>query len=85
MFLYRKFDILFVQIRYMHYHNHAICWDRQVRAKIVDPDQIPQNTVSDQGLHCWPFIQQFLDTSTGSTRDVRNELLISIWRLQISS
>ena len=30
------------------------------------PDQIPQNVESDQGLHCLPITQQFLDTSTGS-------------------
>ena len=33
--------------------------DRNVFANNVDPDQTPQNAVSDLGLHCLPFIQQF--------------------------
>ena len=32
---------------------------------VVDPDQMPHNVASDQGLHYLPLIQQFLDTSTG--------------------
>ena len=31
----------------------------------VDPDQTPWNAVSDLGLHCLPFIGQYLDTSAG--------------------
>ena len=33
--------------------------DRQTLANSVEPDQMPQNTVSAQGLHCLPLIQQF--------------------------
>ena len=40
--------------------------DRQAVADIVDPDETLQNVVSDQGLHCLPLIQQFLDTVMGS-------------------
>ena len=36
----------------------------------VDPDQMPQNVASDQGLYCLPLIQQLLDTSTGSKNDL---------------
>ena len=36
--------------------------DRQAWANSVDPDQMLQNAASDQGLHCKPVIQQFLDT-----------------------
>ena len=28
-------------------------------ANSVDPDQMPQNAASDQGLHCLPLILQF--------------------------
>ena len=34
----------------------------------VDPDNISQNVVSDQSLHCLPFVQKFSGTSTGSKR-----------------
>ena len=44
------------------YHIYANCYERQAWANSVDPDQMPQNVASDQGLHCLPFIQQFLDT-----------------------
>ena len=32
--------------------------DKQALANSVDPDQMPQNAESDQGLHCFPVIQQ---------------------------
>ena len=35
-----------------------------------DPDQMPHFAASDQGLHCMPLIQQFLDTSTSSKMDL---------------
>ena len=38
-------------------------WDRQTIVKNVDPDQILQNMVSDQGLHC-DTNSNILDTST---------------------
>ena len=31
---------------------------------------MPQNVASDQGLHCLPFCQQFLDTSAGIQIDL---------------
>ena len=36
---------------------------RRAQANSVDPDEMPQNVASHQGLHCLPLIQQFLDTS----------------------
>ena len=42
------------------YRNNLKYWDRQAWANCVDPDQMPQNAVSDQGLHCLPLIQQLL-------------------------
>ena len=44
--------------------------DNQPWANSVDPDQMPQIVASDQGLHCLPFIQQFLNTSAGSENDL---------------
>ena len=32
----------------------------------VDPDELPQNVASHQGLPCLPLIQLFLDTALGS-------------------
>ena len=40
--------------------------DRQAWANTVDPDEMPQNVASHQGLHCLPLIQQLLDTTSGS-------------------
>ena len=39
--------------------------DSNACANIVDLDQTPKIATSDQVLHFLPFIQQFLDTSTG--------------------
>ena len=36
---------------------------------MVDPDLMPQKVASDQGLHCLPLIQQFLDSWIGSKMD----------------
>ena len=44
-------------------------WNRQAQANSVSQDQKPQNAVSDQGVYL-AFIQQFLDTSTGSKVDL---------------
>ena len=33
-------------------------WDRLTFANSVDPDQTPQNAISDKGLLCLPYIQQ---------------------------
>ena len=40
--------------------------DRQAWVNSVDPDEMPQNVASHQGLHCLPLIQHFLDTTSGS-------------------
>ena len=37
-------------------------WDIQTCANSFYPDQMLQKVASDQGLHCLPFIQQYLDT-----------------------
>ena len=42
------------------YHNNPKSWDRQVFANSVDPDQMPHFAASDQGLHCLPYIPQYL-------------------------
>ena len=43
----------------IEYHNKPKYWDRQASANSVDPDHMPQNVASDQGLHCLPLIQQY--------------------------
>ena len=53
------------------YHNNLKYWDRQAftnsedpdhmpQANSEDPDHTPQNTACDLGLHCLPYIQQYL-------------------------
>ena len=56
--------------------------DRQLAwANIVEPNQLLQNALSDQDLHCLPFIQQFIDTSAHSKvnlfYDIQSTLFIS--------
>ena len=41
------------------YHNKPKYWDRQAWANSVDPDQMQQNGVLDQGLHCLQLIQHY--------------------------
>ena len=48
------------------YHIDHMYWDRQAQVNCVDPDEMPQNATSHQGLHCLPLIQQVLDTTLGS-------------------
>ena len=59
--------------------NNSVDWtvelqlnemDIQALANSVEPDQMPQNMMSNQGLHCLPLIQQFLNPSTGSKKDL---------------
>ena len=50
------------------YHNNPKYWDKKAFANSVDPDQMPQNAASDQGLHYLPY-RNILDTSRGSTMD----------------
>ena len=38
----------------------------------VDPDQMPLNAASDQGLRCLPLMQQFLDISISSKIELYN-------------
>ena len=45
----------------------------------VDPDQMPQNVASDQGLHYLPVVQQFLDT-TGSEMELFKFYMIRMIR-----
>ena len=40
-------------------HKNPKYWDWQAWANSVDPDQMPQNAASGQGLHCLQLIQQF--------------------------
>ena len=53
-------------------HNNPKYWDRLFWANSVDPDQMLQNAVSDQVLHCLLLIQQVLSTSKGSQMDLLN-------------
>ena len=46
------------EVRY-NYRIYSMDSDRQTLVKSVDPDQTPQNAVSDQCLHCLPLCQQF--------------------------
>ena len=39
------------------------CLSHSGQTNSVDPDETPQNAASHQGLHCLPFIHQFLLTS----------------------
>ena len=39
--------------------NNCKYSDRQAWANGVDPDQMPQNVASDQGLHRLPLVQQY--------------------------
>ena len=34
-------------------------WGMQAFTNSVDPDQMPNNVLSDQGLHCLLYIQQY--------------------------
>ena len=60
-------------------HNHFLIHpkylDRQAWANCVDPDQMPWNVTSQQGLQSLPVIQQFLDKSTGCQSDLFNPCL----------
>ena len=48
-------------------------------ANSVDPDEMPQNAASHQGLHCLPLIQLFLDTTLELT--VLVQILDKVWCL----
>ena len=43
----------------MTYRYKPTYRDRKAFANSVDPDQMLQNAVSDQGLHCLPYTQQY--------------------------
>ena len=47
-------------------YNNNTYLEGQAWANSVDLDEMLQNVASPQGLHCLPFIQQFLDTKSGS-------------------
>ena len=40
------------------YHHKPKYWDTRGMSS-VDPDQMPQNEASDQGLYCLPLIQHY--------------------------
>ena len=42
-----------------YYHNIPKYLDRYAYTNSVDPDQMPQNAASDQGLPCLPYIQLY--------------------------
>ena len=50
----------------LSYHIYQMYLERQAWANSVVPDEMLQNEASDQGLHCLPLIQQYLDTTLGS-------------------
>ena len=43
------------------YRIYRMYLDRQAWGNCVDPDEMPQNAASHQGLYCLPLLQQFLD------------------------
>ena len=51
------------------YGNNPKYWDRQAFANSADPDQTPQITASNQGLHCLPYIQQYFKDIKSSRMD----------------
>ena len=53
------------------YCNNPKYWDRHACAKSVDPDQMPQNVASDQGLHYLPPSQLLLDMKAGIKMNVQ--------------
>ena len=52
------------------YHIYPKYSGWRALANSVDPDQMPQNVASDQGLHCFQHILQFLDILTDSKMDL---------------
>ena len=48
------------------YHIYHMYSDKQTWANSIDPNETPQNAASQQGLHCLPLIQQFLDRTSDS-------------------
>ena len=44
------------------YRSYTMGSDSPTCANSVDPDQMPQNVASDQGLYCLPLIHPCLDT-----------------------
>ena len=60
-------DSFFWEVRRItnKYHIYPTYLDRQAWANNVEPDQIPQDVISNQGLHCLQFIQQVLERSSG--------------------
>ena len=44
--------------------------ERQAKANSEDTNQMLHSAASDQGLHCLPLFQNFLDESTGNKIDL---------------
>ena len=72
--------LLFLK-NYMDYCIYPKYWDRRACADSVDPDQMPQNAASDQGLHCLPLIQQFLHTSIDSYQNGLFRILFKFYKI----
>ena len=53
---------MFVGYLAQQYHLPTLVWKPQkgYLANSVDPDQMPLNAASDQGLHCLHHMQEFL-------------------------
>ena len=43
----------------LNYNNKLKYWDRHAFANSIDPDQTQHNAVSNQGLHCLPYIKHY--------------------------
>ena len=52
------FKLACFRAMFSKYYNNPKYWDRQVLANSVDPDQMLQIALSDQGLHYLAYIQQ---------------------------
>ena len=62
---YAKSDIVYCGT-YNIYHIYHMYLDRQAWGNSVNPEKMPQNMASHQGLHCLPLIKKFLNTTSGS-------------------
>ena len=65
MFLWRNKKNIYLDT----YRNNPKYWDRQAFANSVDPDQIWQNTASDQGYTICHTYSNVLEASRGSRMD----------------
>ena len=54
-----------------NYSVYSKYLDRQARGNIGDLNQMPQNAVPNESLHCLPLIQQSLGTSPDCQIDIQ--------------